>query len=170
MLEATRSIPGQDVTAGRTRVSSDHWLASAYPGHFKEATDGPPDMIRRLGPRPACTAHVRDPGERRGSGSPQRSSRPPLAEEDRVRRRTLQEFDAEDRVESESGRRARLFWGSTESFLRANFETAAERETRAREEREDQEQAEVEAVIAGQAQTELDAIDEAWGSAAPWPR
>ena len=63
---------------------------------------------------------------------------------------------------------SRIFWGSTESFLRANFETAAEREARLREEREDQEQAEVEAAIAEQAQTELDAIDEAWGNAAPW--
>ncbi len=169
MLEAVTNIPGEDVRARRTRVSSDHRLAREYPDCFRQAEDGPPDVIRR-GPYPGQTAHLREPGSKRGSTRPQSRPRLPLAVEDRVRRETLALIGREARVESESSRRARIFWGSTESFLRANFETPAEREARAREDREAEEQAEIEALIAEQAQAELDTIDQAWGSAAPWRR
>ena len=62
MLEATQNIEHEDVTAGRTRVSGDHWLARRYPDCFREATDGPGDEVRVSTPTPRTVAHLRESG------------------------------------------------------------------------------------------------------------
>lgn len=165
MLEATRDMPSYDVVRGRTRVSADHPLARRYPDAFKEATDGPGDEVRTSGPRPGCDCRLRE-GSSKRSSTRSRRARLPLAEEVAVRDRTLAEFDTPDRVESTSGRRSRQFWEATAAALDRLDPEGAQR--RAREDTEDREQAEVEGVLAAHAQTELDAIDAAWGNAAPW--
>ena len=65
MLEATRSMASEDVTAGLTRISNDHPLARRYPGHFRDATDGPPSQADYRY-SPDCRTSVR---EKQGIGA-----------------------------------------------------------------------------------------------------
>jgi hypothetical protein len=166
MLEAVKDIPGEDVIRGRTRVSHDHRLAHAYPGAFKEATDGPTGEARWSTPVKAeCSISGGKPPRR--STRP-RHQRPPLEVEDRVRRETLARIDREARDRDREPTPEERFWASTQGYL-SSIEDPVTRQRRAQEQREDAEQQETLRLIAQQARAEVDEICRDWREwSAPW--
>lgn len=146
MLEAIRSIETEDVTAGLTRVSDDHPLARRYPGHFRKATDGPPDGG---GGRAASTQRARLP----------------LEQELQVRAARIAEISATNprQVESESGRRQRIFWSGSQALLDSMMDPR-DRERAWKELREDAEHDETVSDLGRLAREELeiDRIDQDW--------
>jgi hypothetical protein len=151
MLEATQDIPEADIWAHRTRIAED--ARSRFPdAGWRPATDGPP---------------AGGGGQRAASTRPRRA-RLPLEAELRVRSETLAKIKADARARGREPSETERFWMSTASYLRS-LDPATEQRL-AREDREDAEAAEVEALIAEQAQAEVDATCEGWGNAAPWLR
>ena len=166
MLEAVTNIPDHDVQRGITRVSRDHWLAREYPDCFRQAEDGPPDVIRR-GPYPGQTAHLREPGSKRASTRPQSRPRLPLVVEDRVRRETLALIDREARDRNREPTEEQRFWTGAEHYLRSLDPAAQQRY--AREQRDLAEQEENVRVVAQLAWAEVDAACASWPEAtAQW--
>jgi hypothetical protein len=161
VLEATRSIPGEDVTRGLTRVASDHPLARRYPDAFVKATDGPPSQSSEPREYSGCRAHLSE-GKRRSASTPSRG-RLPLEDEIKVRKQRLAEISPPKRVESESGRRQRVFWSGAQTLL-DSMKSREERDREWRELREDAEADEVTQALGRLAreELELDRIDEAW--------
>ena len=165
MLEATRDIPGEDVTRGRTRIASDHPLAVRFPDAFRESRDGPPS--RSVEPRYSGTrAKVSEGGGRRSASTPSRP-RLPLEEEISVRKQRLAEINTPKRVESESGRRQRVFWSGAQALLDSMMDPR-DRERVWREAREDAEADEVVEAIAAEARTQVDEACRYWPDSAPW--
>ena len=166
MLEATRDVPAADIWAHRTRIAED--ARSRFPdAGWRPAGDGPPS--RSVEPRrySGCRAFVSEPGEQT-SRSRQGRPRLSLEAEVRVRRETIARIKAGARSRGYEPTEAERFWMSTRSYLHSLDPAGQQR--LAREQLEDQEQAEVQAVIAEQAQAELDATSEGWGPNPPWRR
>jgi hypothetical protein len=168
MLEATRDIPGEDVTRARTRVACDHPLAKKYPDAFREATDGPPSRSVEKRRYTGCKAEVRD-GHGQRAAAPVRRSRLPLAEELQIRADRLAEINAPKRVESERGRMQRIFWSGSQALLDSMMDPR-DRERAWKELREDAEHDETVRELGrlSREELELDRIDRDWGDAAPW--
>jgi hypothetical protein len=148
MLVATCDIPGEDVRAGKTRISADHALARSHASAFAPAPPLPPfgeqSEIRTTHPTTGRVVAERDP-----------TARPVTAREARIIRTRVQQIAQEDRqsYEPPADREGRVFWEQTERLLDA--QRGPEQRTPALYE--------IDHVLSAEEQAALERIDSDWG-------
>jgi hypothetical protein len=156
MLIATRDIPTEDVTAGKTRIAPDHPLASSHASAFAPAAPLPPfgkqSEIRTTHPTTGRVVAERDPTRQSHERNVIATRMREIEREDRLRESSA---NTHERPET---RRERRFWAETQRLLDAQREP--EERTPALYD--------IDYLLSAEEQAELDAIDADWGKDAPW--